>query len=265
MLRENGANVNKTENEFGTPFFNACLEKNIDLARNLLDKGADVNKGVGELTPLHVSCIDIKTGTTSTNFLKANRELIQLLVRNGAKLDALPIPPPKCLISFLKEVDKKSWIKMKRMVADHEKNAKKERQLQEQLAKEKKAQKRARQKRERQEANALADAYIKNIKERFGSLKVYNQFLDILVAFRTQEIKEEDVIARVKSLFKGEDEESLVGLNKFLPPGCKIDVHPQNQEFQHPFQGCITKEPPNDKTPKDHHRTFFFFSLFFSN
>lgn len=257
MLRENGADVDKAENEFVTPLFNACLQKNIDLARNLVDNGADVNKGVGDLTPLHVSCIDSNTGTTSTDFLKANRELIQLLLKNGAKLDALPIPPPECLMSLLKEVDKKSWIEMKRMVAHHEKKAKKERQQREQLAKEKKAQKRARQKREKQQAKTLAAAYIKNIKERFGNLKLYNQFLDILVAFKMQEIKEEDVIARVKSLFKGEDE-FLLGLNKYLPPGCKIEAHPQHQEFQHAFRGCITGERANDETPKDHHRAFLF-------
>lgn len=75
--------------------------------------------------------------------------------------------------------------------------------------------------------------YLEKVKNRFvADPDVYNKFLDIMKDFKLQTINTEGVIKRVKTLFKGDDE-LILGFNQFLPPGYKIEVDPQQQEFQH--------------------------------
>jgi paired amphipathic helix protein Sin3a len=45
--------------------------------------------------------------------------------------------------------------------------------------------------------------------------------------FSFQSIDAPDVISRVSNLFKGHPE-MIVGFNSFLPPGYKIEVHPND-------------------------------------
>jgi len=71
--------------------------------------------------------------------------------------------------------------------------------------------------------------YLEKVKNRFASQPVvYNQFLDIMKDFKSQNIDTEGVIKRVKSLFKG-NRSLILGFNQFLPPGYKIELEPERR------------------------------------
>ena len=68
--------------------------------------------------------------------------------------------------------------------------------------------------------------YLEKVKNRFANQPVvYNQFLDIMKDFKSQNIDTEGVIRRVKSLFRG-NRSLILGFNQFLPPGYKIESNP---------------------------------------
>jgi len=72
--------------------------------------------------------------------------------------------------------------------------------------------------------------YLERVKNRFAQQPiVYNQFLDIMKDFKSQNIDTEGVIKRVKSLFKG-NRSLILGFNQFLPPGYKIELEPSPPE-----------------------------------
>lgn len=80
----------------------------------------------------------------------------------------------------------------------------------------------ASQRRELKVEDALA--YLENVKSQFADdLNVYNQFLDIMKAFKAQSIDTSEVIYRVSFLFRGH-KELILGFNTFLPPGYNIYV-----------------------------------------
>ena len=69
-------------------------------------------------------------------------------------------------------------------------------------------------------------SYLDQVKMQFNDQpQVYNQFLDIMKEFKTQNIDTPGVIGRVSALFDGHPE-LIRGFNTFLPPGYKIDVQP---------------------------------------
>lgn len=53
--------------------------------------------------------------------------------------------------------------------------------------------------------------------------EIYNEFLEIMKSFKSQEIDTPGVIERVSTLFKGYGK-LIYGFNTFLPEGYKIDV-----------------------------------------
>ena len=84
-----------------------------------------------------------------------------------------------------------------------------------------------------QQQPILNDAlsYLDQVKVRFvHQPDVYNQFLDIMKDFKSQEIDTPGVIDRVSSLFAGHPG-LIQGFNTFLPPGYRIE--------------CGTMEDPN--------------------
>ncbi|EDQ91231.1 uncharacterized protein MONBRDRAFT_31471 [Monosiga brevicollis MX1] len=67
-------------------------------------------------------------------------------------------------------------------------------------------------------------SYLDKVKAQFGSKpQVYNQFLDIMKDFKSQQIDTPGVIKKVSELFEG-NPDLIVGFNTFLPPGYKIEV-----------------------------------------
>ena len=67
-------------------------------------------------------------------------------------------------------------------------------------------------------------AYLERVKMVFGNQpNVYNNFLDIMKAFKAQTIDTIEVIVRVSQLFQGNDH-LILGFNRFLPPGYKIQI-----------------------------------------
>ncbi|ESN99563.1 hypothetical protein HELRODRAFT_176731 [Helobdella robusta] len=70
--------------------------------------------------------------------------------------------------------------------------------------------------------------YLDQVKLKFGHRpQVYNDFLDIMKDFKSQNIDTPGVISRVSILFQGHNE-LIVGFNTFLPQGYSIEV--QNNE-----------------------------------
>ncbi|KAF4091038.1 hypothetical protein AMELA_G00032520 [Ameiurus melas] len=68
-------------------------------------------------------------------------------------------------------------------------------------------------------------SYLDQVKLQFGNQpQVYNDFLDIMKEFKSQSIDTRGVINRVSQLFKAHPD-LIMGFNKFLPPGYKIE-HP---------------------------------------
>eukprot|EP00873_Tetraselmis_striata_P014444 jgi/Tetstr1/434708/TSEL_002535.t1 len=66
--------------------------------------------------------------------------------------------------------------------------------------------------------------YLREVKLRFQDQKaVYDQFLEIMKDFKAARIDTPGVVARVKTLFKG-DRELILGFNTFLPKGYEITM-----------------------------------------
>ena len=66
--------------------------------------------------------------------------------------------------------------------------------------------------------------YLDQVKVEFGDQPhIYNEFLDIMKTFKTQQIDTPGVIQRVSNLFRG-NRRLVLGFNTFLPEGYKIEL-----------------------------------------
>ena len=66
--------------------------------------------------------------------------------------------------------------------------------------------------------------YLDQVKVEFGERPhIYNEFLDIMKTFKTQQIDTPGVIRRVSNLFQG-NRRLVLGFNTFLPEGYKIEL-----------------------------------------
>lgn len=66
--------------------------------------------------------------------------------------------------------------------------------------------------------------YLDQVKVEFGDRPhIYNEFLDIMKTFKTQQIDTLEVIHRVSTLFQG-NRRLVLGFNTFLPEGYKIEI-----------------------------------------
>ena len=66
--------------------------------------------------------------------------------------------------------------------------------------------------------------YLDQVKMEFGDRpQIYNEFLDIMKTFKSQQIDTPGVIRRVSSLFQG-NKRLVLGFNTFLPEGYKIEL-----------------------------------------
>lgn len=66
--------------------------------------------------------------------------------------------------------------------------------------------------------------YLDQVKVEFGDRPhIYNEFLDIMKTFKTQQIDTPGVIRRVSNLFQG-NKRLVLGFNTFLPEGYKIEL-----------------------------------------
>jgi paired amphipathic helix protein Sin3a len=79
--------------------------------------------------------------------------------------------------------------------------------------------------------------YLDNVKAQFQNQNhVYNDFLDIMKGFKSQNIDTPGVIREVSVLFDGHPD-LIVGFNTFLPPGYKIEV----PDHLHPGQILVSQ------------------------
>ena len=66
--------------------------------------------------------------------------------------------------------------------------------------------------------------YLDQVKMEFGDRpQIYNEFLDIMKNFKSQQIDTPGVIERVSNLFHG-NKKLVLGFNTFLPEGYKIEL-----------------------------------------
>ena len=66
--------------------------------------------------------------------------------------------------------------------------------------------------------------YLDQVKVEFGDRPhIYNEFLDIMKTFKTQQIDTPGVIRRVSNLFQG-NRRLVLGFNTFLPEGYRIEI-----------------------------------------
>lgn len=66
--------------------------------------------------------------------------------------------------------------------------------------------------------------YLDDVKREFGDRpRIYNEFLEIMKNFKSQEVDTPGVIERVSRLFRGYNK-LILGFNKFLPDGYKISL-----------------------------------------
>ena len=66
--------------------------------------------------------------------------------------------------------------------------------------------------------------YLDQVKMEFGDRPhIYNEFLDIMKTFKSQQIDTPGVIRRVSNLFQG-NKKLVLGFNTFLPEGYKIEL-----------------------------------------
>ena len=66
--------------------------------------------------------------------------------------------------------------------------------------------------------------YLDQVKVEFGDRPhIYNEFLDIMKTFKTQQIDTPGVIRRVSNLFQG-NRRLVLGFNTFLPEGYRIEL-----------------------------------------
>lgn len=66
--------------------------------------------------------------------------------------------------------------------------------------------------------------YLDQVKMEFGDRpQIYNEFLDIMKTFKSQQIDTPGVIKRVSSLFEG-NRHLMLGFNIFLPDDHQIEI-----------------------------------------
>lgn len=71
--------------------------------------------------------------------------------------------------------------------------------------------------------------YLDQVKVEFGDRPhIYNEFLDIMKTFKTQQIDTPGVIRRVSNLFQG-NRRLVLGFNTFLPEGYQIEIPPDGR------------------------------------
>lgn len=74
--------------------------------------------------------------------------------------------------------------------------------------------------------------YLDQVKEAFGDRpRIYNEFLEIMKNFKSQQIDTPGVIKRVSNLFYGYNN-LILGFNTFLPEGYKIELRDLEQQQQ---------------------------------
>lgn len=79
-------------------------------------------------------------------------------------------------------------------------------------------------------------AYLKSVKDIFKDNRdKYDEFLEIMKAFKAQRVDTAGVIARVKDLFKGH-QSLILGFNTFLPEGYEITVPPEELPTRKPVE-----------------------------
>ena len=76
LLLDNGAEVNRAKKDGATPLYIACEKGHVDAARLLLDKGADMNRAKENgVTPLFIACFNNHV------------DVARLLLEQGADVD----------------------------------------------------------------------------------------------------------------------------------------------------------------------------------
>ncbi|GMH49596.1 hypothetical protein TL16_g00562, partial [Triparma laevis f. inornata] len=78
--------------------------------------------------------------------------------------------------------------------------------------------------------------YLDQVKMEFGDRPhIYNEFLDIMKNFKSQQIDTPGVIRSVSNLFMG-NKKLVLGFNTFLPEGYKIELPLANQPTGQPVE-----------------------------
>lgn len=106
--------------------------------------------------------------------------------------------------------------------------------------------------------------YLDDVKREFGDRpRIYNEFLEIMKNFKSQEVDTPGVINRVSRLFRGYNN-LILGFNKFLPPGYKIslaDLEQRDLEYarqqmqqQQQVQQGQQRQPPSRPAQKPYER-----------
>lgn len=98
--------------------------------------------------------------------------------------------------------------------------------------------------------------YLDEVKLEFGNRPhIYNEFLDIMKTFKSQQIDTPGVIRRVSTLFRG-NRRLVLGFNTFLPEGYKIEIPidgsgPAYAVYRAPGQQGVTQilPPPVPSNP----------------
>ena len=82
--------------------------------------------------------------------------------------------------------------------------------------------------------------YLDDVKREFGDRpRIYNEFLEIMKNFKSQEVDTPGVIERVSKLFRGYNN-LILGFNKFLPDGYKIGLEDiEKAENEHRRQEAV--------------------------
>ncbi|XP_051136877.1 paired amphipathic helix protein Sin3-like 4 [Andrographis paniculata] len=77
--------------------------------------------------------------------------------------------------------------------------------------------------------------YLRTVKENFRDRKdKYDEFLDVIKAFKGRRIDIDGVIAKVKELFEG-NWGLILGFNAFLPEGYEITL-PEDESLEEPLE-----------------------------
>ncbi|NOR46379.1 MAG: hypothetical protein GQ534_12410 [Candidatus Delongbacteria bacterium] len=78
FLIDFGADLNAKDKEGSSPLHNSAAKSNYDISKYLIDKGADVNfKDMNDVTPLHFAC------------MSGNLEIVKYMVKKGAEVNAV--------------------------------------------------------------------------------------------------------------------------------------------------------------------------------
>ena len=96
--------------------------------------------------------------------------------------------------------------------------------------------------------------YLDDVKREFGGRpRVYNEFLAIMKNFKSQEVDTPGVIARVSTLFRGNNH-LILGFNKFLPDGYKISMADlRNMDAAYAREQEILRQQQAAMTEKSQH------------